>query len=140
MRGPCSSCRVFSGQALKKMNLGKHNRRGRQEKSLIFNHEAKGKDMQKATIILMLGLSGSVFAADLSPDQEKIEEIISSKCLACHSGVKPKGRLALDRFDVILRRKKVIIKDITSGKMPRGNSSWGESDEGKLLVELLSKK
>ena len=101
----------------------------------------EGDNMKKLLMVLGLVTAGSALGGDgVDPDQGKIESIVSSKCLACHSGAKPKGRLALDKYEVVLKRKKAIIREVTSGKMPRGNPSWGGSVEGKLLVELLSKK
>ena len=97
--------------------------------------------MKRILTVFMLASAGCAFAAEsVDPDQDKIESIISSKCLACHSGAKPKGHLWLDKYEVVIKRRKAIIKDVTTGKMPRGNATWGESPEGKLLVELLNKK
>lgn len=64
------------------------------------------------------------------PTYAEVKPIIDRTCGRCHTGV-------YDSIPEIKSRRTQILNAITSGRMPRGASSWRTSPDGRKVLDFL---
>jgi hypothetical protein len=64
------------------------------------------------------------------PTYAQVKPLIDGKCNGCHANT-------FNTLAKVKQRKNQMIAVISSGSMPRGNSNWRNTDDGKKVLDFL---
>ncbi len=84
--------------------------------------------------------TGDVFAADATPLGVEVTSFLTTYCLECHQGEKPKGKLDLEQFQTLQsmsvqskRWARIVARVQTREMPPEGSKSPGNEERDRFL-------
>lgn len=66
-----------------------------------------------------------------------IQPIITTNCLKCHTRTKAKGGYAFDSQAQVEAARQIIASEVSRGSMPKGNRTFKNSPEAKVLLNWI---